>query len=92
MKPFLNSRIKTEVSLNGKLYILIRAYSILLYTFWSRALHTSCSFSEVMSRGTSKGEPRTSPSSSWNWINSLSTSSLMILGLRSKSTIKGDVY
>lgn len=58
-------------------------------TFCISALQTSCSLSVVMSRGTSNGEPRISPFSSWNWINSRSTSSFII---RFKSTTWHTVY
>lgn len=47
-------------------------------TFCRRALQTSCSFSGVISMGTSKGEPKTSPASSLNWIRSRSTSAFIL--------------
>uniref|UniRef100_A0A8C1Z7D3 E3 ubiquitin-protein ligase listerin n=1 Tax=Cyprinus carpio TaxID=7962 RepID=A0A8C1Z7D3_CYPCA len=42
-------------------------------TFCNSALQTSCSLSGLMSSGTSKGDPSTSPVSSWSWINTRST-------------------
>ena len=43
-------------------------------TWASRALHTSCSLSGVMSTGTSNGEPSSCPPSSWNCTSSRCTS------------------